>query len=125
MEYLLAIWRRAVSSKKSSRQTLLRLLEGPGHLVEPEGFLAFEDPARHLDERAGTVQRKPLAPRFRDPTEVFLDEFTGRRPGLVPRHRVQTDPADHMSIKVGGIAHGIAQSNRIKVDEDDPVVRQT
>src|SRR6266571_8822294 len=109
---------------KSSRQSLLSLLEGPGHLVEPERFLAFEDPGRYFDESARTVQRKPLAPRLRDATEIFLEESSGSGERLFPRHRVQADPDDDMSKKVGGIAHGIAPGNRTKVDENDAVARQ-
>ena len=57
-------------------------------------------------------------------SEVFLGERLGNQARFLRRQRGQAHPAGNVCPKVGGVADGIAQGNRIEVDEDHTVARQ-
>src|SRR5438093_6487387 len=124
MGYLLGLWSRVVGSMESSRQSLLSLFEGHHHLLGPVWFLPFEDASRYLDQRAGALKSKSVAPGLRDMDKIFRHERSRGCAGLLGLHCVQTHSRREMGKKMGGIADRIAQHNRVEIDKNHAVARQ-
>src|SRR5881396_4047471 len=111
-------------SREYPRRRAVRFGDGRRDLFGPARLLALEDAARNLDERAGAMQLKLLAPRRRDVSEVLVDEHIRGTTCLVGRQRVQTDPGRDVRDQVRGIPDGVAEDDRVEIDEDHLVARQ-
>ena len=70
------------------------------------------------------MQLKLRAPRRRDVGKVFVDEHFRGTTCLVGRQRVQTDPGRDVRHQVRGVPHGVAEDDRVEIDEDHLVARQ-
>src|SRR6266480_3459701 len=99
------------------------LRDGCRDLFRPARLLALEDAARNLDECAGAMQGKLAAPPRRDVGEVLVDEYIRGTTRLIRRQRVETDPGREVRDQVRGVPHGIAEDDRVEVDEAHPLAR--
>ena len=56
-------------------------------------------------------------------SEVLVDEHIRGTPRLVRRQRIETDPGRDVRDQVCGVPHGIAEHDRVEIDEAHPVAR--
>src|SRR5438445_13499699 len=94
------------------------------HLLPPSLFLTLEDAAGDLDESPGAVQRKPFAPRLRHVREVLGGEHPSRGASLRAGQLVHADASHNVGEQVRGVPDGIAQGDRIEVDEHHSLTAQ-
>jgi len=69
------------------------------------------------------MQGELVAPPRWDVREVFVGEYIRSMPRLVRRQRVQTDPGRDVRDEVGGVPDGVAEDDRVEIDEAHPVDR--
>src|SRR5881396_1586316 len=115
--------RSAVGFMRLSRRRALRLGDGRRDLFGPARLLALEDATRNLDEGAGAMEEKLVAPRRWDVGEVLVNEHIHGTPRLVRRQGVKTDPGGDVRGQVRGVPHGVAEHDRVEIDEAHPVAR--
>ena len=109
-----------IPSTYTSGQNALCLVNGGVYLLRPAPLLALEEAAGHLNQRAGTVKRKALAPLAGDMSKVFLHKGGGCGTGPLRWQRVEADPGGDMGKEVSGIPNRICERHSIEVDEDHP-----
>src|SRR5438034_11665203 len=67
------------------------------------------------------MKGKTFAPPLRRTGKVFLDECSRGGARLLAWHRVHPNSGGDVGEKMGGVADGIAQSDRVQVNEDHAV----
>src|SRR5207302_307935 len=87
--------------------------------VPPTRLLSPEDACRHLKESARAVQWEAFTPRTRCMAEVFFDEGARGCTSPVRRHRTHPGPARQMCEKGCHVPNGVAERDRVEIDEDD------
>src|SRR5207244_10228155 len=102
--------RRAAASRRAYQ---------PRDGFAPTRLLSPEDACRDLKESAGAVQWEAFTPRTRCMAEVFFDEGARGCTSPVRRHRTHPGPARQMGEKGCHVPNGVAERDRVEIDEDD------